>query len=1014
MGSLFRSEEMSLVQLIIPADAAFETVADLGDIGIAQFRDLNLGVSQFQRHQVSNLRRCEVVERKLDFFEALYAKNALPAPIIDEVNFDELSGKQPLEAPASREEKELAKLQKRQADLLARHPQLATRMSFLSSSSSASASSGGRQSVDHMLASSVSNGSSPGPSSTTNLGLQQHLRVQELEELEVLVAEHEKDLRDLSDNEARLQNTKLDLVTRLQVHVHLNEFLNTVREDLEAHGVHDEDTTLLDVHDVEAQVPAATAERGGVRFSFVAGTIDSSRLTAFEKILWRVSRGNAFVRTVPLIPQTNVFTLQDGAGGSTSGGASSSLQDVFGDRQIHMFCVFFQGTQLETRINRIALSFDATIVQCSDLPAVRNAVVTDTQRSLEELDGVLRQLRSQRQKLLVLVSDSHVHWLFRLLKIKATYTIMNHLQHESKGARYMIAEVWVPTDELGILRASVIVSTQRASAAALTIVTPLPLTGKKPPTFNRVNKFTAGFQNIVDAFGIANYREVNPAPFTVITFPFLFAVMFGDFGHGLIMFLAALYLVRNEVQLVKFKREGGEIFSTLFGGRYIVLLMGLFSIYTGLIYNDIFGKGVDIFTTGWDIPSVTEVNGTMFAGTWNGTYYDGINASMPDSLDFDPTWMQHPYVIGIDPVWHVAENRLTFLNPYKMKISVILGILHMEFGIALSVFNHVHFGNYLSIWAEFIPQVLFLTCIFGYLVFMIIFKWLTYWPGSQAPSLLITLINMFLKFGSIEKDDVLYLTADAQAQVQSALVIVALMCVPWMLLAKPIVLYGRHNKETLGHSLPVRLERLRIAIANLFLRIRCALTGKAFVPVLYNAARHASLVNNRSSHDSSSNSSDTPPGGASPVPERSHADKHHEPAVEHVRAFDEEEPESHEMGEIMVHQCIHTIEFCLGCISNTASYLRLWALSLAHAQLSEVLWHMIMASGLKGNIALLFFAWGAWAVLTICVLLIMEGLSAFLHALRLHWVEFQNKFYGGSGYKFAPFSFRTALLQAEE
>lgn len=48
---------------------------------------------------------------------------------------------------------------------------------------------------------------------------------------------------------------------------------------------------------------------------------------------------------------------------------------------------------------------------------------------------------------------------------------------------------------------------------------------------------------------VARYQEANPGVFTIVTFPFLFAVMFGDWGHGICIFLATLYLIIREKKL---------------------------------------------------------------------------------------------------------------------------------------------------------------------------------------------------------------------------------------------------------------------------------------------------------------------------------------------------------------------------------------------------------------------------------------------------------------------------------
>merc|ERR1712087_772469 len=127
--------------------------------------------------------------------------------------------------------------------------------------------------------------------------------------------------------------------------------------------------------------------------------------------------------------------------------------------------------------------------------------------------------------------------------------------------------------------------------------------------------------------------------------------------------------------------------------------------------------------------------------------------------------------------------------------------------------------------------------------------------------------------------------------------------------------------------------------------------------------------------------------------------------------------EEFSVGDAFIHQGIHTIEFVLGSIS----------ISLAHSQLAELFKDMVLGLGLSPgyegdkeaalglphsvvgtiiHVFVLWFTYATWLIMSFVVLMVMENLSSFLHALRLQWVEFQNKFFYGDGVRFAPFSFK--------
>ena len=59
-----------------------------------------------------------------------------------------------------------------------------------------------------------------------------------------------------------------------------------------------------------------------------------------------------------------------------------------------------------------------------------------------------------------------------------------------------------------------------------------------------------------------------------------------------------------------------------------------------------------------------------------------------DPWPYGEQYSGSPYFFGVDPFWNLAENKLTFINSYKMKLAVILGLTQMTFGLVLSLYNY--------------------------------------------------------------------------------------------------------------------------------------------------------------------------------------------------------------------------------------------------------------------------------------------------------------------------------------
>lgn len=217
--------------------------------------------------------------------------------------------------------------------------------------------------------------------------------------------------------------------------------------------------------------------------------------------------------------------------------------------------------------------------------------------------------------------------------------------------------------------------------------------------------------------------------------------MFGDILHGGLLFLFGCFLTIQKDYLIK------SSLKSFLPYRYLLLMMGFFATFCGFCYNDMASIPVERFESCIVISE------------------DNVASYKPDCV----------YPFGIDPYWYLCSNSLTFINSLKMKLSVIFGVAQMCLGIFIKALNAMYFRKKLDLYFEFVPQLTLMVCLFGWMDFLIITKWLTIWEGhsNTAPGVVSIMISMFLNFGEIgEGTDSLVGSVSMQQWISNLLLVV--------------------------------------------------------------------------------------------------------------------------------------------------------------------------------------------------------------------------------------------------
>lgn len=248
-----------------------------------------------------------------------------------------------------------------------------------------------------------------------------------------------------------------------------------------------------------------------MRFDSITGVVVTADKARFERMIFRATRGNCYVRFA---------NIQQPVTDPRTGELVNKC----------VFIVFFKSQSIGSKLKRICDAFSAHIYDLPDLEQsdAVDRMLTENAQELVDSRTVLLKNQDMRYKLSQTLAKHTERWTWTVIREKAVYHSLNMFKADVQGM--LRGEGWVVSESLYQVKETVERAHANMDMSMPSLVDFVPQPWPTPPTHFATNKFTYGYQEFVNTYGIPRYREANPALFTAATFPFLFGVMYGDVG----------------------------------------------------------------------------------------------------------------------------------------------------------------------------------------------------------------------------------------------------------------------------------------------------------------------------------------------------------------------------------------------------------------------------------------------------------------------------------------------------